>query len=108
MSGCGICNTHKGCKCPSPLLDEFLNSLPTMPTHMESTKMPTKTNTNPPEWATPQWRAEMLVRLSAVPVEIAPGSVSPLHYVAILEALERVDMAIATLELILEEVHDGE
>lgn len=65
-------------------------------------------DTNPPKWATPQWRAEMLVRLSAVPVEIAPGSVFPLHYVAILEARERVDMAIVTLELILEEVQDDE
>lgn len=49
MSGRGICNTHNGCKCPSPLLDEFLNSLPAMPTHMESTKMPTKTSTDSPD-----------------------------------------------------------
>ena len=68
----------------------------------------TKKNTNPPKWATTQWRAEMLVRLSAVPVEIAPGAVSPPCYVTLLEARERVDMAIVTLELILEEVHDAE
>lgn len=28
MSGCGICGTHNGCRCPSPLADAFLAQIP--------------------------------------------------------------------------------